>query len=294
MKKSESKGKKISAMSKHQKIIIGIAIAFLLYSVIGFLVLPAILKNVLEKKLTENLNRAVSIEAIQVNPYLFTVSVNNFLIKDLSKDDHFIAFDGLFADLEVASIFKRALVIKTLTLNGPWVNIARNKDLSYNFSDIVDSSGQKEQTDSKPFLFSVNNIEIINGAILFLDEPKNTTHRVEKLNLAIPFLSNVVHEVEVNVQPAFSAIINDTPVNLSGRTMPFHNSRRTVFDIQVSNIDIPAYLAYLPKLGDLTLKSGHLDIMAVLGFEMQTGDKPAVTPDRRFLPERNQYHRNTG
>ena len=157
------------------------------------------------------------------------------------------------------------------------MNLARNKDLSYNFSDIVKSSSPKEKTDSKPFLFSVNNIEIINGAIIFLDEPKDTTHRVEKLNLAVPFLSNVVHEVEVNVQPAFSAIINDTPVNLSGRTMPFHNTRRTVFDIQINNIDIPEYLAYLPKLGALTLKSGYLDIVAVLGFEMQPGDKPAVT-----------------
>ena len=49
MKKSDPKGKKTSAMSKHQKILIGIAIAFLLYSVIGFLVLPAVLKNLLEK-----------------------------------------------------------------------------------------------------------------------------------------------------------------------------------------------------------------------------------------------------
>jgi hypothetical protein len=277
MKKSDPKGKKTSVMSKHQKILIGIAIAFLLYSIIGFLVLPAVLKNLLEEKLTENLKRTVTIETIQINPYLLKVSVNNLLIKDLSQNDDFIAFDQLFADLEAVSLFKRALVIKTLTLTGPRVNLARNKDLSYNFSDIADSSSPKEKTDSQPFLFSVNNIEIINGAIIFLDEPKDTTHRVEKLNLAVPFLSNVVHELEVNVQPAFSAIINDTPVNLSGRTMPFHNTRRTVFDIQVSNIDIPEYLAYLPKLGALTLKSGYLDIVAVLGFEMQPGDKPAVT-----------------
>ena len=277
MEKSDPKGKKTSAMSKHQKILIGIAIAFLLYSVIGFLVLPAVLKNLLEKKLSENLKRSVTIETIQINPYLLKVSVNNLLIKALSQDVDFIAFDQLFADLEAISLFKRALVIKTLTLTGPRVNLARNKDLSYNFSDIVKSSSPKEKTDSKPFLLSVNNIEIINGAIIFLDEPKDTTHRVEKLNLAVPFLSNVVHEVEVNVQPAFSAIINDTPVNLSGRTMPFHNTRRTVFDIQINNIDIPEYLAYLPKLGALTLKSGYLDIVAVLGFEMQPGDKPAVT-----------------
>ena len=119
MKKSDPKGKKTSAMSKHQKILIGIAIAFLLYSVIGFLVLPAVLKNLLEKKLSENVKRSVTIETIQINPYLLKVSVNNLLIKSLSQDVDFIAFDQLFADLEAISLFKRALVIKTLTLTGP-------------------------------------------------------------------------------------------------------------------------------------------------------------------------------
>jgi hypothetical protein len=277
MKKSAPKGRKTSSMNKHQKVLIGIAIAFLLYSVIGFMLLPAVLKNTLEKNLSETLKRSVSIETIQINPYLLKVSIKNFLVKDLTKDDHFVAFDQLFVDLEAISLFKRALVIKTLTLTAPRANLTRFKDLSYNFSDLATSPSPKEKTDSRPFHFSVNNIEIIDGAIVFLDEPKDTTHRVIKLNLAIPFVSNVAHEVEVHVQPAFSAIANDTPVNFTGRTIPFHETRKTVFDIQATKIDIPEYLAYLPNLGNLTLKSGYLDIMAVLGFEMQPGNKPTVT-----------------
>ena len=158
------------------------------------------------------------------------------------------------------------------------MNLTRFNDLSYNFSDLAESSSSpKEKTASKPFLFSLNNIEILNGSIEFLDKPKNTTHRVESLKLTVPFLTNIEHQVEVHVEPAFSAIINDTPVNLTGRTIPFHDTRRTVFDIKVNKLNIPEYLAYIPNMGDLTLKSGFLDIMAVLGFEMQEGKKPAVT-----------------
>jgi uncharacterized protein involved in outer membrane biogenesis len=277
MKKTGAKGAKTGAMSKHQKILIGIALAFLLYSVIGFLAIPTVLKNTLEKKLSETLKRSVSIETIQINPYLLQVTINNFLVENRDWDNRFIAFDRLFVDLEIISLFKRALVIKSLTLSGPRVNLTRFKDMSYNFSDLADSSGPKKKAASKPFLFSLNNIEIINGSIVFLDEPKDTKHRVESLNLAVPYLSNVIHEVEVHVQPAFSAIVNDTPLKLSGKTLPFHDTRRTIFDIQFNNIDIPEYLAYLPKSGNLTLKSGYLDITASLGFEMQPGNKPAVT-----------------
>ena len=277
MEKGEPGVSRTSSMNRHQKVLVAIAVAFLLYSVAGFWLLPGLLKDILEKKLTENLKRPVSIETIQINPYLLKVSVNKFLIKDKTEEGLFIAFDQLFVDLEVVSLFKRALVIDTLTLTDPRLNLARYKDLSYNFSDLADLPGPAEKKESKPFLFSVNNIEIKNGAIVFLDEPKKTTHRVANLNLAIPFLSNVAHEVEINVEPAFSALINDTPVNFTGRTIPFHDTRETVFDIHVNKLNIPEYLAYIPKQGDMTLKSGYLDITAVLGFVMQPGNKPAIT-----------------
>jgi len=282
MEKVEPKVSRTSSMSRHQKILIGIAVAFLLYSISGFWLMPAVLKNVLEKKLSENLKRTVTIETIQINPYLLKIFVYNFLVQDLSEKDHFVAFDQLFIDLEAASLFKRALVIKTLTLTAPRVNLARYRDLSYNFSDIAKSSGPEDKSKSKPFLFSVSNIEIKNGEIVFFDEPKDATHRVANLNLALPFLSNVAHEVEITVQPAFSALINDTPVNLLGRTIPFHDTRETVFDIQINKINIPEYLAYIPKQGDMTLKSGYLNITAVLGFVMQPGNKPAITLNGDF------------
>ena len=168
MGKGEPKVSRTSSMGKHQKVLISIAVAFLLYSIAGFWILPAVLKNVLEKKLSENLKRTVTIETIQVNPYLLKIFVKNFLVKDLSEKDHFVAFDQLFVDLEAVSLIKRALVIKTLTLTRPLVNLSRYKDLSYNFSDIAGSSGSEKKTNSKPFLFSVSNIEIKNGDNHFL------------------------------------------------------------------------------------------------------------------------------
>jgi len=282
VKKSSQEAVKKSAMTRYQKILIGIALAFLLYSILGFLVLPVLLKNTLEKKLSEILKRHVSIENIQINPYSLKVTVNNFLVQNRTGDLYFIGFDRLFVDLEAVSLFKRALVVESMILNGPKVNIERYRDLTYNFSDITGGVEPKKKTDSKPVLFSLNNIEIQNGAITFLDEPKNTTHKVHDLNLAVPFLSNVVHHVETYVHPEFSAIINGTPVKLTGRTIPFHDSLRTVFDIRASKLSIPEYLAYLPETGSLTLDSGFLDVTASLGFEMQAGKKPAVTLNGDF------------
>ena len=109
--KIKPKGHKTSVMSRHQKVLIGIAVAFLLYSIIGFWIVPTVLKNTLEKKLSEDLKRSVSIETIQINPYLLHIAINNLLVENRDQDDRFVEFDQLFVDLEAVSLFKRALVI---------------------------------------------------------------------------------------------------------------------------------------------------------------------------------------
>jgi len=282
MAAAKSKVRKKSSMSRHQKVIIGIAIAFLLYSITGFMVLPVLLKNILEKKLTENLNRPISIQSIQINPYLFKITVKKFQIASREGDGQFVGFESLFVDLEAISIIKRALVLKSLVLSGPRINLDRHMDSSYNFSDLIPAKAEKKKEDSKPFLFSLNNIEIKNGSIVFADEPKKTTHRVTDLNIAVPFLSNIRHDVEIKVKPAFSAIVNGAPVNLTGSTIPFADTRRTAFNIRINKFNIPEYLEYFPNTGDLTLKSGQLDATVILGFEMQPGKIPALTLSGEF------------
>ena len=59
--------KVIKKMPKFLKrIIIGIAIFFALYTVLGFFVLPPVLKSIVAKKLSENLHRKTGIEKIKL------------------------------------------------------------------------------------------------------------------------------------------------------------------------------------------------------------------------------------
>ena len=53
MEKDEPKVSRTISMGMHQKVLISIAVTFLLYTVAGFWVLPAVLKNVLEKRIPE-------------------------------------------------------------------------------------------------------------------------------------------------------------------------------------------------------------------------------------------------
>jgi len=97
------------------------------------------------------------------------------------------------------------------------VNIIRRPDGSYNFNDLIVEFSKKPKEESKPFRFSFNNIRIVDGSVDFDDGPKKTRHEVREIRIAIPFLSNMPHYVELFTQPSFSALVNARRSPSTGR-----------------------------------------------------------------------------
>src|SRR3989442_1583839 len=104
------------------------------YTVLGFLVLPPIVRRVAQKRLTQELGREVSIENIRINPYVLSATVRGFLIKE--KDGApFVAWDEVYVNLQLSSLFGRAWVFKEITTSRPYGHLVVNKDFSLNCSD---------------------------------------------------------------------------------------------------------------------------------------------------------------
>ncbi|MCX5804736.1 MAG: DUF748 domain-containing protein [Proteobacteria bacterium] len=271
-------------MHRATKIVIWLAGFFVLFSIIGFFIVPPIVKSVLVKKLSENLHREVSLGQIRVNPYSLSVSVKNILIKDRAKAETFVSFDELFVNASISSIFRRAIIIKELKIAGPYIRIIRNKDESYNFSDLLVSkttendklrkrrAGEKE----KPVLFSINNIVISSGRIDFSDGPNNVQHNIKDMKVSIPFISNTEYYVNTYVQPSFSAHINGTPYTLQGKTKPFAEPREAYLDIDIKGLDLPQYITYLPVKQNFILRSGSMDIASRVSFIQSKNKAPSL------------------
>ena len=136
--------KQLRSSHKAKKISIGVLIFFVVFTLFGFFAVPPILKSVLIKKLSEGLHRQVSIQQVKVNPFMLSVTLRGFLVKEKNGRDAFISFDELYANLQSISIFKRGPVLSELKLTRPYVNIVRNEDGSYNFSDLMESKPKKQ------------------------------------------------------------------------------------------------------------------------------------------------------
>jgi len=265
-------------MGRYKKWIIGAVVFFVLFTIIGFFVVPPIVKPYLLETLSKTLNRQVSLSDLSLNPYTLTVTLKGFEIKEPKGEATFVSFDEMVVNLDVRSIIKRAPVVEELIIRKPYVHLVRNKDKTYNFSDLLALIKEEPKEKKKePALFSVHNIIVENGSADFIDGPFDTTHTVRDLHIAIPFISDIPEYVDTYVQPQFSATVNGDPYAIEGKTKVFKDSHESIFNIVIEDLDIPYYLAYVPHELNIIIPSGKLDMQSTITFSMAADKHPVIS-----------------
>jgi len=249
----------------------------LLFTVVGFFVIPPIVKSVLLKKLSENLHRNVTIQKLTINPFMLSMKINGFEIKERNGTKPFLSFDELYVNAQLVSLIKGGIVLKEIRLQKPYVNIERNGETLYNFSDLLKEHPAGQKTETKPLKYSMNNIRVMGGSIDFWDGPKRTRHTVRDLNAAIPFISNLPYYIDTYINPFFEANVNGHLISLQGLTKPFKDSLETSVEIRVNDFDIAHYLAYMPAEMDFKVLSGRLDANTLLFFTQYKNRAPSIT-----------------
>jgi hypothetical protein len=262
---------RVTSRQAIKKAFIGVLIFLVVFSVAGFVAVPPILKSVLTKKLSESLHRQVVIGKVKFNPFALSLTLKACSIRERNGSGPFLAFDEVYVNLQSISIIRGGPVLSEVKIVRPYLHVVRNDDGTYNFSDLIAGGPKKEK--GKTPRFSLNNIQILDGSIDFIDGPKNVTHRVRDMNIGIPFISSLPYYVDTYVQPLFEARVNDTPVLFKGRTKPFESSLETVFEINIKDLDIPHYLAYFPFKRSLRMPTGFFEVHLGVSY-VQYKDKP--------------------
>ena len=255
--------------------------AVALYGLIGALLVPALARKIAADRLGEQLGRVVVIDAVSVNPYTLAVTLKGFRILEADARTAFVSFDTLDVAGSAASFYRFAPVVDEVTLAGLKVNLVRDGESHFNLTDILErlakASRDAPKTEAKDDQrFSIGNIRVVNAAIDFDDRPKGAKHQVTDLNFAIPFLSNLPIHLKENVQPAFSANVNGSALRLTGETLPFENSLRTHFNLDLKTVDLRRYLEYVPVALPVKIDSGSLDARISLRFTQGADKQPSV------------------
>jgi len=163
-------------------IMLGVFVALV---VLAWLIVPLVARSQLESRLTEGLGRTTTVESVEFNPLLLRLTVRKLAIADTAGSAPVLAFDELVADGSSESIVRWAPVFDAVKLVRPALSLARGSDGRYNIQDLIDRA--LNAPDGPTPGFSFNNIEIDGGAIAFDDGVAGRKHRLEKLDVGVPF-----------------------------------------------------------------------------------------------------------
>lgn len=244
---------------------------------------------------------------VTFNPLTFDLRLEGVAVvspKETGKP--LLELQSLHAAISPFPLMKGELVATAVNLDTFHLNLVRTSESDYNF--LV--AGRKQGASvvkggfdlaAIPLRFSLNNVSLTNGNLLFTDQPKNATHTVEQIQLSLPNLSNFSFQAQDSIRPSFSAIINGSPIELTGQAALTGNSMdanatlRTELSCNFNAIDLNRYFAYLPfnlpfnitngkAEGSLKLTftpSNKNDLLSI-DFSMQAGDVRVASTDEVF------------
>lgn len=123
-----------------------------LYTLLGFFLVPFIIESQTEKFVLENYKEKLEVEKIHFNPFTFVLAIENFNIPDTTSggvDKSRIKFQHLLVNLEIFPLLTKKITFKEATLNGAHIYFSFYKNKKHNWTSFLPPAPVKKE-DNKP------------------------------------------------------------------------------------------------------------------------------------------------
>ena len=258
---------------------VGVAVVALVLAM-AWLAGPSLIKGQIEERGSTALGRALRVGEVSVQPLRLEVTLRKLQLAGAAGSnpkDPQASIERLRLDLNWHSLFRLAPVVEAVEVDAPKLRIARVAVGRYDIDDIVQrlQPDPKEAPGATP-RFALYNVKVRGGEFRFDDRPVARQQRVTKLNVTLPFLSNLPADLEANVEPRVAFLLNGTPFDSGAVATPFAQARQADLTLKFDGYQLEALQAYLPKDLHLRPQRGKLDAQLALRFT-QDDDGSRVT-----------------
>ncbi|KAF1018664.1 MAG: hypothetical protein GAK37_03804 [Pseudomonas sp.] len=144
--------------------------ALALYSLLGFFILPGIALRVANQQLAQYATVPAHIERIELNPFSLELTVWGLKIGEPDKQQ--VGFERLYANLQIDSLWTRALHLADVQLDKPRTEVLFDKSGQLNLAQLFKlpaSEPAPADPDSKPFPLRIDSIRLAEGYVHFED-----------------------------------------------------------------------------------------------------------------------------
>ena len=273
-----------SLSPRKRKIVIWSLALSLAYTVIGFLILPVIIRSVTAKQLTKQLGREVSIEKVKINPFALSVAVRGLLIKD--KDGQpFVSWDEVYVNFQLSSFFGNAWTFKEISTTRPFVRLVMNKNGTFNFTDIVakfstNAPAAAPKKPSKPVALHIERLHIDGATATSTDltRRKPFTRLIGPLDLS---LENFRTESD-SKNPYSLAGTTDAGETFSWNGHFYLDPLRSEGELNLDKISLNKFAPMYQDFVSFEIRDGSIGLHANYRFELSATNQVIVLTNTSF------------
>ena len=266
---------------RKRKLVWWLIILIGLYAVIGFLVLPSIVRKVAQKQISEQLDRPATIESVKINPFALTVNIRGLLIKD-NDGQPFLSWDEVFVNFQLSSLFSSAWTFREISTTKPFVRVQVNKDGSFNFSDLIakfstNAAPNKTAAPAKPLVVHVDKLRISGAAAALADfTPRESFKRT--LGPIDITLENFRTDPDNKNPYAFTGT-TDAGEKISWRGFFYLDPLRSEGELKLFNFSLNKYAPLYQDLVRFEIRDGSIALDTKYRIELSQSNRVAAVAD---------------
>lgn len=132
-----------SSSPRWKKFLLWAAILYVVYVVVGFLVLPPIIKSQLLRLLPDATHRQATVRHVRLNPFTLSFQLEGLSLTE-TNGDVFASLEELYVNFQASSLFRWAWTFDELRLRRPYGHLVLQENGRFNFENLIPEPEEAE------------------------------------------------------------------------------------------------------------------------------------------------------
>ena len=271
------------------------ATVFLVYTLVGFFIVPPVIKWQMLKRLPAITKRQAAVRQVKFNPLALSLTVRGLALTE-PDGRAFVSWDELYINFQASSLLRWAWTFKEIRLVKPFGEIILFKDGRLNFANMFESPASVPQPPpQKAGIPRINifHLQITNGFVALEDQTRRSPFRTQyrPINLELTRFSTRPN--------------SDTPYSFraesdAGRSVTWAGDLtvqplRSRGRLEVTGVQLSRYQPYIEDFTRALLTNGLANLRLDYRFEAGTNGMDLLVTNGAVHVERMQLQDpNTG
>ncbi|HET8729718.1 MAG TPA: DUF748 domain-containing protein [Moraxellaceae bacterium] len=253
---------------------LAIILAFLVWSLVGLLVLPGAITTLAKRFVTDKLHLELTIRRLDFNPWMLSVSIEGLSVREPgAKGEVLVAADRAYVNAQLwSSLWWRGASLADVKLQSPYVNARIRKDGSINLMQLVPPKDPEDTGDAR---WRIGRLAISQGRIAFHDDTRPTP-------FSTTFAPLNVSMTDLTSRPDRDGLYTLHAATGDGEALDWRGNLamqpvRSEGELRITGLRATTPWRYLQDQLPLVVKDGTIDVYAHYTLKIEDGAQFALT-----------------